>query len=73
MDQLGRKPSKSTDASEYLHHVFPPTVAQPTWATGSFYSQLASVLYAVDSSFTGRTDYATIVAAISHAGDADSP
>ncbi|KAK6843996.1 hypothetical protein PG987_004856 [Apiospora arundinis] len=64
---------QSTDASEYLHHAFPPTAAQPTWATGSFYTQLASALYAVDRSFTGRTGYATIVAAISHAGDADSP
>ncbi|KAK8017835.1 hypothetical protein PG993_014161 [Apiospora rasikravindrae] len=63
----------STDASEYLHHVFPPTAAQPTWATGSFYTQLASALYAVDRSFAGRTDYATIVAAISQAGDEDSP
>ncbi|KAK8048004.1 hypothetical protein PG996_016068 [Apiospora saccharicola] len=51
----------------------PPTAAQPTWATGSFYTQLASALYAVDKSFAGRSDYATIVAAISHAGDADSP
>ncbi|KAK8855032.1 hypothetical protein PGQ11_010944 [Apiospora arundinis] len=64
---------QSTDASEYLHHVFPPTAAQPTWATGTFYTQLASALYAVDRSFAGRDDYATIVAAISQAGDADSP
>lgn len=60
---------QSTDASAYLHHVFPPSAAQPTWATGSFYTQLASALYAVDRSFAGRTDYATIVAAISQAGD----
>ncbi|KAK8067315.1 hypothetical protein PG997_014062 [Apiospora hydei] len=63
----------STDASAYLHHVFPTSAAQPTWATGSFYTQLASALYAVDRSFAGRADYATIVAAISRAGDADSP
>lgn len=63
----------STDASAYLRHVFPPSAAQPTWATGAFYTQLASALYAVDRSFAGRADYATIVAAISRAGDADSP
>ncbi|KAK7965808.1 uncharacterized protein PG986_000085 [Apiospora aurea] len=63
----------STDASAYLHHVFPSSAAQPTWATGSFYTQLASALYAVDRSFAGRADYATILAAISRAGDADSP
>ena len=49
--------------------MFPATVPQPTWATGRYYTELASALYAVDRSFDGRADFPTIVAAIYSAGE----
>ncbi|KAI1848581.1 hypothetical protein JX265_011565 [Neoarthrinium moseri] len=59
----------SIDASSYLSYAFPPGAPQPTWATGEFYTRLASALYRVDRSFMQRPNYQTIVQAINSAAD----
>lgn len=59
----------STDAAAYLSHVFPADAPQPTWATGRYYTELATALYDVDRSFEGRADFPTIVSAIYGAGE----
>lgn len=57
-----------TDASKYLSYAFPTNVPQPTWATGSYYTMLATALYSVDKSFVERSDYTQILTAIQSAG-----
>ncbi|KAH6658712.1 hypothetical protein BKA67DRAFT_558811 [Truncatella angustata] len=59
----------STDAAQYLSFAFPAAAPQPTWATGQYYTMLASVLYSVDRSFALRSDYQTIISAIESAAD----
>ncbi|KAF2994634.1 hypothetical protein E8E14_000980 [Neopestalotiopsis sp. 37M] len=59
----------STDASSYLSYAFPLGAPQPTWATGQYYTMLASVIYSVDRSFIQQPDYQTIVSAIQSAAN----
>ncbi|KAI0155544.1 hypothetical protein BJ166DRAFT_593758 [Pestalotiopsis sp. NC0098] len=59
----------STDASSYLAFAFPSGAPQPTWATGEYYTMLASAIYSVDRSFIQQPDYQTILSAIESAAD----
>ncbi|ETS86149.1 hypothetical protein PFICI_04174 [Pestalotiopsis fici W106-1] len=59
----------STDASSYLSYAFPTGAPQPTWATGEYYTMLASAIYSVDRSFIQQSDYQSIISAIQSAAD----
>ncbi|KAK8030329.1 hypothetical protein PG990_000063 [Apiospora arundinis] len=78
----GQSSWDSQQHSQYTSHDHgPPSPTSTTTVfalpqstdASEYLHHLASALYAVDRSFAGRDDYATIVAAISQAGDADSP